>query len=126
MMQALPSFWAGLLYDSTAIDAAWEIAKRWSWEERKQLHTDVLRHGLQAKIHGQNVVDVAAKFLSQSRQGLQHRALFDGGKDESHYLDPLFDVIDRKENRADALLKQFGDGKFDAQRLFDTCRLMPD
>ena len=125
MMQALPSFWAGLLYDSTALDAAWEIAKRWSSEERKQLHTDVPRHGLQAKMRGQNVVDVAAKFVSLSRQGLQRRALFDGGKDESHYLDPLFDVIDRKENRADALLKQFGDGKFDAQRLFDTCRLMP-
>ena len=60
-----------------------------------------------------------------SRQGLQRRARFDRGEDESRYLNPLSDMIDRKENRASALLKQFGDGKFDAQRLFDTCRLIP-
>ena len=60
-----------------------------------------------------------------SRQGLQRRARFDRGEDESRYLNPLSEMIDRKENRAGALLKQFGDGKFDAPRLFDTCRLIP-
>ena len=65
----------------------------------------------------------AAEFFR--RQGLQRRARFDRGEDESRYLNPLSDMIDRKENRAGALLKQFGNGKFDAQRLFDTCRLIP-
>lgn len=125
MMQALPSFWAGLLYDSAALDAAWEIAKQWSAEDRRQLHADVQRHGLRAKIRGQSVADIAGKLAGLSRQGLQRRARFDRGEDESRYLNPLSDMIDRKENRAGALLKQFGDGKFDAQRLFDTCRLIP-
>jgi len=125
MMLALPSFWSGLLYDSAALDAAWEIARQWSPEDRGRLHTDVLRHGLWARIRGQSVADIAGKLSGLSRQGLQRRARFDGGGDESHYLNPLFDIIDRKENRADALLKQFGGGKFDAKRLFAACRLIP-
>jgi len=124
-MLALPSFWSGLLYDSAALDAAWEIARQWSPEDRGRLHTDVLRHGLWARIRGQSVADIAGKLSGLSRQGLQRRARFDGGGDESHYLNPLFDIIDRKENRADALLKQFGGGKFDAKRLFAACRLIP-
>ena len=97
MMQALPSFWAGLLYDSAALDAAWEIAKQWSAEDRRQLHADVQRHGLRAKIRGQSVADIAGKLAGLSRQGLQRRARFDRGEDESRYLNPLSDMIDRKE-----------------------------
>ena len=125
MMQALPSFLAGLLYDSAALDAAWEIVKQWSAEDRRQLHADVPRYGLQAKIRGQSVAHIAGELANLSRQGLQRRARFDRGEDESRYLNPLVDIIDRKENRADALSKQFGEGKFDAQRLFEACRLIP-
>ena len=38
MMQALPSFLAGLLYDSAALDAAWEIVKQWQLEDPQALH----------------------------------------------------------------------------------------
>lgn len=125
MIQALPSFWAGLLYDSVALDAAWEIVKQWSAENRRKLHADVPRSGLQAKVRGESVADIAEKLAGRSRQGLQRRARFDAGQDESRYLDPLFDIIDRKQNRADDLLREFGGNKFDAQRLFDAYRLIP-
>ena len=34
---ALPAFWVGLLYDQTALDAAWDLVKNWSMPEREKL-----------------------------------------------------------------------------------------
>ena len=34
---ALPAFWTGLLYDQTALDAAWDLVKDWTAEERQAL-----------------------------------------------------------------------------------------
>jgi glutamate--cysteine ligase len=126
MMQALPSFWVGLLYDGGACDAAWELAKRWSAEDRKQLRIDVLRQGLRAKVRGQSVGEIAKTLVIMAQQGLRRRAhRHDGGGDESRYLEPLFDIAESGQNRADELLKQFGSGVFDAAGVFGACRLMP-
>ena len=32
---ALPALWTGLLYDTIALDAAWDLVKDWSAEERQ-------------------------------------------------------------------------------------------
>jgi glutamate--cysteine ligase len=126
MMQALPAFWVGLLYDSGALDAAWDIAKQWSAEDRKQLRADVLRQGLRAKVRGRSVAEIAKHLLDICQHGLHRRArLLDGGADESRYLEPLFDIADAGQNRADELLKQFGSGAFDAAGVFKACRLLP-
>ena len=123
MMQALPAFWVGLLYDSTACDAAWQIVKEWNAEDRKQLRLNVLRNGLRATIRGQNVADIAQNLVTLSQQGLRRRAIrIDGKGDESSYLECLFDITDSKQNRADELLKEFGKN-FDAARLFQDCQL---
>ena len=34
---ALPALWVGLLYDQTALDAAWDLVKHWTIEEREAL-----------------------------------------------------------------------------------------
>lgn len=34
---ALPAFWVGLLYDQTALDAAWDLVKDWTADERDAL-----------------------------------------------------------------------------------------
>ena len=31
---ALPAFWVGLTYDQTALDAAWDLVKDWTTEQR--------------------------------------------------------------------------------------------
>jgi glutamate--cysteine ligase len=38
---ALPALWVGLLYDQTALDAAWDLVKDWSMEEREALRDAV-------------------------------------------------------------------------------------
>lgn len=43
---ALPALWVGLLYDSQALDAAWDLVKGWTTEERAHLRAEVPRHAL--------------------------------------------------------------------------------
>ena len=37
----LPALWAGLLYDQTALDAAWDLVKDWTQEEREAMRASV-------------------------------------------------------------------------------------
>ena len=43
---ALPAFWAGLLYDQTSLDAAWDLVKDWTAEDRQALRDAVPRTAL--------------------------------------------------------------------------------
>src|SRR5690606_33260069 len=43
---ALPAFWVGLLYDDAALDAAWDLVKDFTREERHALRDGVPRHAL--------------------------------------------------------------------------------
>lgn len=127
MAMALPAFWVGLLYDQGAMDSAWEAVKGWSAEDRRQLHADVPRLGLQVSVAGRTLQDLGADILTIARNGLRRRAqrLYEG-VDESRYLDPLFEIIDCGQNRSDFLMMQqqhFSD--FDWQKLFAMGRLLP-
>src|SRR5580658_5077964 len=80
---ALPAFWAGLLYDDASLDAAWDLVKPWSAEERQKLRDDVPKQGLAAKIRNRTVFELAAEILKLARTGLTRRMRFDaGGRDE--------------------------------------------
>ena len=90
---ALPAFWAGLLYDGLALDAAWDLAKDWTAEERAQLRQDVPAQGLKATIRGRTVQSLAQELLTLSAAGLSRRAHKDDkGRDEAIYLAPLQEI----------------------------------
>jgi glutamate--cysteine ligase len=104
---ALSAFWVGLLYDPAALDAAWDLVKGWSAEDRERLRADVPRLALDAEVAGRPVRDVARDALAFSRAGLSKRALLNGdGRDETHYLDPL-DAIVAGRTPAEELLERF-------------------
>src|SRR5690606_35060382 len=56
---ALPSFWVGLLYDQSALDAAWDLVKTWTAEERQELRDSVPAAALDAKFCRGKVRDIA-------------------------------------------------------------------
>src|ERR1700693_3257563 len=58
-LPALPAFWVGLLYDERSLDAAWELVKPWSAEERQQWRNDVPRLGFKAPIADRTTLDLA-------------------------------------------------------------------
>jgi len=87
---ALPGLWVGLLYDDASLDAAWDLCKAWTMEEREQLRRDVPRAALKAKFRGRPVQDLALEVLEIARAGLKRRAKLDKkGRDETRFLDPL-------------------------------------
>ena len=105
---ALPALWAGLLYDETALDGAWQLAKDWSNAQRSALRADVPRLALKAEIAGRKVRDVARDMLALARAGLARRAHRGAsGKDEATYLDYLDAIADQNRTSAEYWLQRY-------------------
>ncbi|MGB0497099.1 MAG: glutamate--cysteine ligase [Rubricella sp.] len=109
---ALPAFWVGLLYDQSALDAAWDIAKGWDAETREAMRHDAAKNGFAAQIEGRSMRDLAAEVLEISEAGLKSRARTGAGgllPDETHFLNALKDSVESGETPSDELLRRFGD-----------------
>ena len=92
---ALPAFWVGLLYDSEAMDAAWDLVKDWTADEVIDLRNAVPVGGLETPFRNRQVIDIAREVLEISRLGLKNRARLDfWGQDESHFLATLEQIVD--------------------------------
>src|SRR3974390_330476 len=87
---ALPALWAGLLYDDASLDAAWDLVKGWSTEDRQSLRDAVPKLALAATVRGRSLLEIAAEVLALARAGLKRRNRRDpSGKDETRYLEVL-------------------------------------
>ncbi len=105
---ALPAFWVGLLYDSTALDAAWDLVKNWTAEDHARLRRDVPRLALKTPRGSGTVRDVAREVLAIARDGLRRRARADScGDDETLYLNTLEDIVAAGRTPAEELLEAY-------------------
>ncbi|MGQ0484047.1 MAG: glutamate--cysteine ligase [Hyphomicrobiales bacterium] len=102
---ALPALWVGLLYEQGPLDAAWDLVKDWTAEERQRLRDAVPRQGLKAKLRGRTVQDIAREALKLSRAGLAARGQQGcKGKTEASFLDVLDDIAASGKTPAGHLL----------------------
>ncbi|MBI1273124.1 MAG: glutamate--cysteine ligase [Alphaproteobacteria bacterium] len=122
---ALPSFWTGIMYDSIALDAAWQLIKVWSAEDRAALHRDVPKRGLKTPVAGKTAAWYANEAVKLAQQGLRRRAVrLHGMADETRYLDRLFMITEGEMSYADDLLMRFEHfWKGDISKVFEDCRL---
>jgi glutamate--cysteine ligase len=105
---ALPALWVGLLYDSAALDEAWEMVRSWTAAERQGLRDRVPVEAFAARFRGTTVRELARETLSIARRGLKNRRRLDGkGRDETIYLEPLQELVDSGRTVADELLERF-------------------
>lgn len=105
---ALPAFWVGLLYDDAALDAAWDLVKDFSLEERNALRDGVPKLALKVPFRNGTLRDLALEALKISAAGLQRRARRNGnGADESIFLTPLIDFAEANETPAERKLALF-------------------
>lgn len=104
---ALPAFWVGLLYDDAALDAAWDIVKAWTADERQALRDAVPAEGLTAKIRGRTVRDLALEVLEIARAGLVRRGRADISPNEALFLDPLFEMARSGKTLSDEMLEKY-------------------
>jgi glutamate--cysteine ligase len=107
-LPSLPAFWVGLIYDDDNLAACWDIVKDWTAEERQTLRDDVPRLGFRATIRGRSLLDLAKQLLALSERGLVGRQRLDrNGRDETRYLRPLFEIVERGITPAEELLEKF-------------------
>jgi len=121
---AMPAFWVGLLYDEAALDAAWDLVKDWTEEERHQLRQDVPKMGLQTPFRNKTLRDIALAALAISREGLKTRGRTNAhGENESVFLQELDGFARTGRSNADKLISDFT-GKWDGDILqaYNDCR----
>lgn len=105
---ALPAIWAGLLYHQPSLDAAWDIARDWSMEERLKLREDVPRLGLKATIRGRTVQAIAKDVIELANDGLVARGRLNAaGDNETGFLNPLRDVAESGVTPAERKVKLY-------------------
>lgn len=119
-LAALSAFWVGLLYDDTALDAAWDLARNWSVDERQSLRDCVPRQALQTRFRRTDVRDIASHALEIARFGLSKRAILNAqGESEAIYLDCLDGIAQSGMTSADRLLAAYEtDWRADINRVF--------
>ena len=120
---ALPAFWVGLLYDDEALDAAWDLVKDWTAEERQALRDAVPAQGFEATIAGRSVLDVARDALAISRKTLNKRGYMNGhGENETVFLQALDQMISNRQSNADRLIGLYkGEWGGDISRCYTDC-----
>jgi glutamate--cysteine ligase len=118
---ALPALWVGLLYDDTALNAAWDLVKHWTIEEHEQLRRDVPKLALKAPAPGGGTVhDLSRRVLQIATEGLTRRArLNSAGDNESGFLDPLNEIVASGKTPAERLLDLYhGPWQGDVSRVY--------
>ncbi len=106
---ALPALWVGLLYDQGALDAAWDLVKDWTIDERQSLRDAVPKLGLDAPIAGGGKLrDIAGAALDIASAGLSARARLNrAGDNETGFLDPLREIVRSGKVPAEVLLERY-------------------
>ncbi len=106
---ALPALWVGLLYDRTALDAAWDEVKHWTIEDHHRIRAEVPRLGLAARgPRGRSFRDLAGTVLDIAAAGLTARArLNSSGDNETGFLDPLREIVASGRTPAELLLERY-------------------
>jgi glutamate--cysteine ligase len=118
---ALPALWVGLLYDDTALDAAWDLVKDWTAEERQSLRDEVPRTALKTPFRDTTVQDIAKQVVAIAHDGLKRRAHgFGGESDETRFIEELVEIAETGVTPAEILLEQFnGPWKGDIDKVFE-------
>ena len=105
---ALSAFWTGLLYDGTALDAAFDLIQTWTPDERETLRNRVPVLALETPFRAETVRDVARRVLAISSAGLKARNRLDASqRDETLYLAPIEQSITTGKTTADDLLEAY-------------------
>ena len=116
---ALPAFWVGLMYDQTALDAAWDLVKGFDAETREGLRVAASVSALAGEAGGVKLMD-----LARAAVGLSHAGLAARGLGEERWLAPLVESLDRGEVQADRYLKALkGEWGGDLSRIYAATQL---
>jgi len=119
LMPALSALIKGAFYDSDCLQAAWDLVKGWSWDERMQAYLDSHQDALSTRVRRYSLLDLARELLAIAWEGLRRQnQVNESGDDETIYLKPLKNLLDQGKCPADILLEKWeGELHHDIRRL---------
>ncbi|HEY2921669.1 MAG TPA: glutamate--cysteine ligase [Candidatus Binatia bacterium] len=119
LMPALSALIKGAFYDSDCLQAAWDLVKGWSRDERMQAYLDSHQDALSTRVRRYSLLDLARELLEIAWEGLRRQnQVNDLGDDETIYLKPLKNLLDQGKCPADILLEKWeGELHHDIRRL---------
>ena len=116
---ALPAFWVGLMYDQTALDAAWDLVKGFDAETREALRVAASVDGIAGRVGAVKIADLARAAVALSHAGLAGRGL-----GEERYLEPLVATLESGQTQADRWLSLYhGEWGGDLGRIYQAASL---
>lgn len=101
-IRALGALWRGLLDDASARREAWKLVCHHSLSDRNRLRQDVPRLGLEARVGGEKLAEIAVRLLAVADDGL---ARLPGGEADRRLLEPIRDFADAGRSPADVMLE---------------------
>ncbi len=94
MMLSLSALVKGIFYEADCLEAAWDLVKGWSIDERMRLYHDAHREALGARIRHHSLLDLAKELFQIGWEGLKRqRILNSNGEDETLYLKSLQELL---------------------------------
>ena len=108
LMPALSAIVKGAFYESDCLDAAWDLVKDWTWDERMQVYLDSHRDALAARIRRYSLLDLSKELLQIALEGLRRQKMFNAlGEDETIYLEPLDKLLALGKCPADLVIEKW-------------------
>lgn len=121
LMPALPALVKGVFYDSDCLQAAWDLVKGWSWDERMQVYHDSHLTALAARFRRFSLLDLAREFFQIAWEGLKRQNVLNRDRqNETIYLGPLKNLLTEGKCPADLLVDKWeGEFKDDIKKLVE-------
>jgi glutamate--cysteine ligase len=107
-MLALPALVKGVFYTADCLQAAWDLVKRWSFEERLALWREVHREALLTRFRGVRVLELARELYAIAEEGLRRQNALDrSGRDERIYLERMGEQLEMGRSPARVIAEKW-------------------
>jgi glutamate--cysteine ligase len=111
LMLGTPALMKGLLYDDDCLEAAWDVLRPWTLEERYEASESAARDGLDTRVHRHRMRDFALELVGIASEGLHRQARRNGrGEDEAVHLAALARDVEHGVSPADRVLRAWYEG----------------
>jgi glutamate--cysteine ligase len=108
LMLAVPALVKGVFYEPDCLQGAWDLVKRWTWEERLELYHAAHRAALHGRTRRISLAELARELLEIATTGLERQRVRDAqGEDESVYLERLEDLVRRGRCPAERIVEKW-------------------
>ncbi len=119
LMLALPALLKGILYSEDCLGAAWDLVKRWSYDERLAIVDAAQKSGLEARAGRMALSEIANELLEIAATGLKRaHALNSRGEDETIYLRRTMEMVHNRITLASLTIARWkGQWNYDIGRM---------